>query len=97
MYRYTLTLSHDGIPEGIKLNTTLDMKLGAVYLLSVVRKWNAPVDSSKDDKSHYQIHLHEITKANSVHMLLLIPQYIVMTMGEIMFSITIMDFSYAEV
>lgn len=41
--------------------------------------------------------MHQITKANDVHMLLLIPQYIIMTMGEIMFSITIMDFSYAEV
>lgn len=40
--------------------------------------------------------LHTITDPNSVHMAWLLPQFVIMTMGEIMFSITIMDFSYAE-
>lgn len=54
-------------------------------------------DKFGESKESYDIVMHQITKANDVHMLLLIPQYIIMTMGEIMFSITIMDFSYAEV
>jgi len=95
LLRYKLALSHAGKPYGFKLDQELEIKLGAVYILSVIR--TSTVESVKDDPSYYQIGLHEITKANSVHMLLLIPQYIVMTMGEIMFSITIMDFSYAEV
>jgi len=41
--------------------------------------------------------LHTLTVSNSVHMFWLLPQYVLMTIGEVMFSITVMDFSYSEV
>ena len=38
-----------------------------------------------------------LTKENSVHMLWLIPQFFVITVGEILFSITALEFSYSQV
>ena len=38
-----------------------------------------------------------LTKENSVHMLWLVPQFFVITVGEIMFSITALEFSYSQV
>jgi hypothetical protein len=38
-----------------------------------------------------------LTQENSIHMLWLIPQFFVITMGEIMFSITGLEFSYSQV
>lgn len=37
-----------------------------------------------------------LTPANSMHMLWLLPQYIIMTLGEVMFSITGLAFSYSQ-
>ena len=38
-----------------------------------------------------------LTKENSVHMFWIVPQYFVITVGEIMFSITALEFSYSQV
>jgi len=38
----------------------------------------------------------EITAPNTMHMLWLLPQYIIMTLGEVMYSVTGLAFSYAE-
>lgn len=40
--------------------------------------------------------MREVTPPNKIHMLWLIPQYIIITMGEIMFSITGLEFSYSQ-
>lgn len=37
-----------------------------------------------------------ITPPNSVHILWLVPQYVVMTMGEVMFSVTGLEFSFTQ-
>lgn len=37
-----------------------------------------------------------ITPSNSIHILWLIPQYVVMTMGEVMFSVTGLEFSFTQ-
>lgn len=37
-----------------------------------------------------------ITPPNSVHILWLIPQYVVLTMGEVMFSVTGLEFSFTQ-
>ena len=44
-----------------------------------------------------QHNLLTVTEPNSMHMLWLIPQYFVMTLGEVMFSVTGLEFSYSQV
>ena len=41
--------------------------------------------------------LHQITSENTVYIMWLVPQFIVMTAAEIMFSITSLQFSYTQV
>jgi len=43
------------------------------------------------------VSLVTVTQPNSMHMLWLIPQYFVITMGEVMFSITGLEFSFTQV
>lgn len=40
--------------------------------------------------------MYTISEPNSVHILWLVPQYVVMTLGEIMFSVTGLEFSYSQ-
>ncbi|XP_016962541.1 peptide transporter family 1 isoform X2 [Drosophila biarmipes] len=40
--------------------------------------------------------LVEITEPNSMNILWLVPQYVIMTLGEVMFSVTGLEFSYAQ-
>ncbi|XP_016996958.2 peptide transporter family 1 isoform X1 [Drosophila takahashii] len=40
--------------------------------------------------------LVEVTEPNSMNILWLVPQYVVMTLGEVMFSVTGLEFSYAQ-
>merc|ERR1712061_217520 len=42
------------------------------------------------------VDIEETTDANSVHMMLLLPQYIILTCGEILFSITGLEFAYTQ-
>ncbi|XP_023179644.2 peptide transporter family 1-like isoform X1 [Drosophila hydei] len=46
--------------------------------------------------SDYGYKLIEVTEPNSMNILWLIPQYVVMTLGEVMFSVTGLEFSYAQ-
>lgn len=39
----------------------------------------------------------EDVKANNIHVAFQIPQYVLMTAGEVMFSITGLEFSYSQV
>jgi solute carrier family 15 oligopeptide transporter 1 len=39
---------------------------------------------------------HHVTEENSVHIFWLLPQYLVLTVGEILFSITSMEFAYSQ-
>lgn len=39
---------------------------------------------------------HVLTKPNSIHMLWQFPQYMVMTAGEVMFSVTGLEFSFTQ-
>jgi len=69
-----------------KLEGSVDIKLGGSYILTVV----------KNGTEEYSYLLNEIVSPNSMHMFWLLPQYIIMTAGEVMFSVTIMDFSYSQ-
>ena len=42
------------------------------------------------------VDIEEVTQANSLHMMWLLPQYIILTCGEILFSITGLEFAYTQ-
>ncbi|XP_016942423.2 peptide transporter family 1 isoform X2 [Drosophila suzukii] len=44
----------------------------------------------------YTANLVTVTEANSMNILWLVPQYVIMTLGEVMFSVTGLEFSYAQ-
>ena len=41
--------------------------------------------------------IHQITSENSIHIFWLLPQFVIMTAGEIMFSIQSLQFSFTQV
>ncbi|XP_031828402.1 peptide transporter family 1 isoform X2 [Nomia melanderi] len=63
----------------------LPLKLGGVYTLL---SHSFPGDRA--------VKLITVTEPNSVHMLLLIPQYLLLTMGEVMFSVTGLEFAFTQ-
>jgi solute carrier family 15 oligopeptide transporter 1 len=65
----------------------LKFYLGGVYTVLV------SLDNNNDVQN---VEYYEVTQPNSVHILWLIPQYVVITAGEIMFSITGLEFSYSQ-
>ncbi|XP_065363170.1 peptide transporter family 1 isoform X2 [Calliphora vicina] len=66
------------------IQTTL--KTGGVYTILI----------SEINGQPYEAKVIEITEPNSMNILWLIPQYVVMTLGEVMFSVTGLEFSYSQ-
>lgn len=63
-----------------------ELLLGGVYTIGI----------SKTSAGSFELNTHVITSPNSVHMLWLIPQFVVMTAGEVMFSVTGLEFAYSQ-
>ncbi|XP_023320404.1 peptide transporter family 2 isoform X2 [Eurytemora carolleeae] len=42
------------------------------------------------------IHVHALTQPNTIHIFWILPQYIILTVGEILFSITSLEFAYSQ-
>uniref|UniRef100_A0A8D8BXW3 Oligopeptide transporter 1 n=2 Tax=Culex pipiens TaxID=7175 RepID=A0A8D8BXW3_CULPI len=61
------------------------LRLGGVYAIIVGEEGN-----------DYWTEAIVVTEPNSVNMLWLVPQYVVMTLGEVMFSITGLEFSFTQ-
>ena len=61
-------------------------RVGGVYAVLI----------NEEEEHVYRVSLLEVTTANSMSMLWLVPQYVVMELGEVMFSVTGLAFSYAE-
>lgn len=51
---------------------------------------------SQMSNNAFQIRSHVITAPNSLHMLWLVPQIMIMTAGEVMFSVTGLEFAYSQ-
>lgn len=71
--------------DDLKLNE-VELLLGGVYTIIV----------SKTSNENFEFKTHVITSPNSVHMLWLIPQFVIMTAGEVMFSVTGLEFAYSQ-
>ncbi|KAH8420455.1 hypothetical protein KR009_010558, partial [Drosophila setifemur] len=67
---------------------SFDVHTGGVYTLLIAE--------SATEAGQYVPKLLVITEPNSMSILWLIPQYVVMTLGEVMFSVTGLEFSYAQ-
>lgn len=67
--------------DGVSIFKDQEFKIGGVYAVVV-----------KDRRANVLI----VTQENSVSMLWLIPQYVIMTLGEVMYSVTGLQFSYSE-
>ncbi|KOX78297.1 Peptide transporter family 1 [Melipona quadrifasciata] len=63
----------------------IPLKLGGVYTV---------VGSVKEKES--KANVITVTEPNSMHILWLIPQYIIITMGEVMFSVTGLEFAFTQ-
>uniref|UniRef100_A0A1A9WA00 Oligopeptide transporter 1 n=1 Tax=Glossina brevipalpis TaxID=37001 RepID=A0A1A9WA00_9MUSC len=64
----------------------VSLRMGGVYTVII----------NEHPNEKYSGNLIEITEPNSVHILWLVPQIVVMTLGEVMFSVTGIEFSYAQ-
>lgn len=78
--RYTI------FADELKLMSSAELLLGGVYTITIGNTTNGNIE----------MHIHTITPPNSVHMLWLIPQFVVMTAGEVMFSVTGLEFAYSQ-
>lgn len=78
----TYTVNVDDVP----VLSNFEFKAGAVYTVLIYESSNRT----------YKAEAVTITPPNSVHILWLIPQYVVMTMGEVMFSVTGLEFSFTQ-
>ncbi len=87
-----MTPSVETEPQNVNSKTELIGKIkprqGGNYLY-ILEKGSAP--------NQYSIKEHVITQPNSIHMLWLVPQYVVITVAEVMFSVTGLQFAFSQV
>ncbi|TRY69566.1 hypothetical protein TCAL_07633 [Tigriopus californicus] len=58
--------------------------------------FNLYFSMSVEDEGEIMVDIEETTPPNSIHMLWLLPQYIVLTAGEVLFSITSLAFAFTQ-
>ena len=90
--KYFLVLSR-GDTELFNQELSEELLIGANY--QILLQYS---ESENDDNlPTTQIIIHKITSENELHIFLLLPQFVIMTAGEIMFSITSLQFSFTQV
>ena len=63
----------------------------------VVSESRGNVSSLVEEGAQYNVTAIEIDEPNSVSIFLQVPMYVVITAGEVMFSITGLEFAYSQV
>jgi solute carrier family 15 oligopeptide transporter 1 len=71
----------------MNVSGTIDPQLGGNYIFTLM----------KSASGELSVMSYTITEPNSIHMLWLLPQYTVITIGEVMFSVTGLEFSFSQV
>ena len=71
----------------VMLTCRYDFRYGGAY--------NLYLQQTGEDE--YRLDIVIVTPPNSIHMLWLMPQYIVLTAGEVLFSITSLAFAFTQV
>lgn len=74
----------------------IEFNSGAVYMV-VVTENRGNVSSLVEEGGQYKVTGIEIDEQNSVSIFLQVPMYVVITAGEVMFSITGLEFAYSQV
>ena len=87
--QYNIPLCPDSAYSGQTRLGQLDFGQGGVHTIFV--------SGNKDLGYEQTISDFRLTADNSINMFWLFPQYLVITMGEIMFSVTGLEFSYSQV
>ncbi|XP_067640955.1 peptide transporter family 1-like isoform X2 [Eurosta solidaginis] len=65
---------------------TVKLEVGGIYTILI----------AEESSSEYHSNIVIVTNPNSVSILWQIPQYVVMTLGEVLFSVTGFEFSYSQ-
>lgn len=77
--------TYDVYLKGQRVMSDVKLQLGGVYTV---------VGSVMNGKP--EANIVTVTEPNSVHLLWLIPQFVVITMGEVMFSVTGLEFAFTQ-
>jgi solute carrier family 15 oligopeptide transporter 1 len=86
-YKITVDIDNGGFVVNRELTT--EFKVGGNYQVLV--------QYDPDIPNLQELVVQTITSANEIHIFWLLPQFVIMTAGEIMFSITSLQFSFTQV
>ena len=89
--KYNVKITVDGAPVPITMQNQINMLTFGEYTVTLTR----PMHMQHSDE--LVVHFFEDIGGTAVHRLAQLPQYIVITAGEIMFSVTGLEFSYSQV
>ncbi|XP_054729960.1 peptide transporter family 1 isoform X2 [Anastrepha obliqua] len=65
---------------------SVNLRVGGIYTVLI----------NEDASGNYSVNTVIVTTPNSMSIFWLIPQYVIMTLGEVMFSVTGLEFSYSQ-
>lgn len=87
---YQFKIAQSGQPEtAIEVSDSIDFKAGGCYV--VVLQHSLDESGEKHNAWNFQV-----TPENSIHMLWLVPQYFIMTIAEVLISVTGLQFCFTQ-